>query len=157
MLGMGACLFLGLARAADTPSTADVFNKLHNWNLTAIEAGKLAQDNGRSQATKEYGKMLVADQTSADQQVMALAAEEKIDISAATPVVGARSVADLAPGFTFDRRFARSMVEDHKKIIAELTAARDQTGDPKLKKLLTDLLPTLQKQESMAQGLGRAK
>ena len=157
ILGLGAFLFAGAARAADPPVTADVLNKLHNWDLTEIEAGKLAQDNGHSKATKDYGKILVTERTSADQQVVALAKEEKIDLAASAPVVGSRDVADLTAGATFDRRFARSMVDDQKKEIAELTAARDHTTDGKLKKLLTDVLPTLQKQETMAEDLGRAK
>ncbi len=161
MLGMGACLgaclFGGAARAADPPATADVLSKLHNANLTGIEAGKLAQDNGRSKATKDYGKMLVTDATSADQQVMALAKEEMLDVSAGTPVVGSNSVAALTAGWTFDRRFARTMVDDHKKQVADVTAARDHTTDAKLKNLLTDVLPTLQKHESMAETLEKAK
>ena len=157
MLGMGACLFVGAARAADAPATADVLNKMHNANLTEIEAGKLAQDNGHSKATKDYGRMLVADRKSADQQVMALAKEENIDLSASAPVVGSNSVADLTAGSTFDRRFGRSMVEDDKKEITELTAARDHTSDANLKKMLTDVLPTLQKDETMAEGLDKAK
>jgi putative membrane protein len=153
MMGVGACLFVGAARAADPPSTADVLDKLHNSNLTEIEAGKLAQDNGHSKATKDYGKMLVSDHTSADKQVVALAKEEKIDLSASTPVVGSKDLADLSAGPAFDRRFARSMVGDHKKEIAEVTAARDTTTDAKLKTLLTDMLPTLEKHESMAESL----
>jgi putative membrane protein len=157
IVGMGACLFAGTARAADPPSTAEVLDKLHNSNLTEIEAGKLAQDNGHAKATKDYGKMLVSDHTSADKQVVALAKEEKIDLSASTPVVGAKSLADLSAGPAFDRRFARSMVDDHKKDIAEVTAARDSTTDAKLKALLTALLPTLEKHESMAESLEHGK
>ena len=159
ILATGACLFLfvGVVRAADPPSTADVLDKLHKSNLTEIEAGKLAQDNGHSKATKDYGKMLVSDHTSADNQVRALAKEEKIDLSASTPVVGSKSLADLTAGPAFDRRFARSMVDDHKKEIAEVTAARDTTTDAKLKTLLTDMLPTLEKHESMAESLEHRK
>lgn len=43
------------------------------------------------------------------------------------------------------------MVGAHKKDIAALTKARDSTADEKLKKLLTELLPTLQKHEDTAQ------
>jgi predicted outer membrane protein len=43
------------------------------------------------------------------------------------------------------------MVDDHKKDIAEVTDARDSTTDPQLKKLLSDVLPTLQKHEDAAQ------
>jgi putative membrane protein len=157
MAGMAACLFVGAARAADPPTAADVLDKLHHSNLTEIEAGKLAQDNGHSKATKDYGKMLVSDHTSADEQVKALAREEKVDLSASTPVVGSNKLADLSAGREFDRRFARSMVDDHKKDIAEVTAARDNTTDPKLKTLLTAMLPTLQKHESMAESLEHAK
>jgi predicted outer membrane protein len=109
MLALGACLFAGAVRASDPPVTADVLNKLHNSNLTEIEAGKLAQDNGHSKATKDYGKMLVTDQTSADQQVMALATADSVDLSASTPLVGSNSVADLTAGSRFDHRFARTM------------------------------------------------
>ena len=49
------------------------------------------------------------------------------------------------------------MVDDQKKQIAEVTEARDKTTDAKLKKLLTAVLPTLQKHESMAESLERAK
>jgi putative membrane protein len=158
MLGMGACLFAGAAWGADPPpTTADVLNKLHNANLTQIEAGKLAQDNGHTQATKDYGKMLVTDRTSADEQVMALAKEENIDLSASTPVVGAKRLAELTAGPAFDRRFARSMLDDQKKEIAKVTAALYKTRDPKLQDLLTALLPTLQKHESMAESLQHGK
>jgi putative membrane protein len=157
MAGMVAQLFVGLARGAQPPSTAEVLDKLHNSNLTEIEAGKLAQDNGHSKATKDYGKMLVSDHASADKQVVALAKEEKIDLSASTPVVGAKSLADLSAGPAFDRRFARSMVDDHKKDIAEVTAARDSTTDAKLKALLTALLPTLEKHQRMAESLEHGK
>jgi len=155
ILATGACLFsfVGAVRAADPPSTAAVLDKLHRSNLTEIEAGKLAQDNGHSKATKDYGKMLVSDHTTADDQVRALAKEEKIDLSVGTPVVGSNSLADLTAGPEFDRRFARSMVDDHKKEIAEVTAARDTTTDAKLKALLAGLLPTLEKHESMAESL----
>jgi len=101
--------------------------------------------------------MLVSDHTSADKQVVALAQEEKIDLSPSTPVVGSKDLADLSAGPAFDRRFARSMVDDHKKDIAELTAVRDSTSDAKLKALLTALLPKLEKHERMAESLEHGK
>ena len=157
VMGMGTFLFVGAAGAADPPSTADVLEKLHNSNLTAIEAGKLAQDNGHSKATKDYGKMLVTDQTSADEQVRALAKEERIDLSTSTPLVGSNNLADLTAGPRFDRRFARLMVDDHKKQIADATAARDSTTDAKLKALLTAMLPTMEKHETLAGSLVQGK
>jgi predicted outer membrane protein len=45
------------------------------------------------------------------------------------------------------------MLADHKKDVAEVTAARDATTDPKLKRLLTDMLPVLKKHQDTAQKL----
>jgi predicted outer membrane protein len=43
------------------------------------------------------------------------------------------------------------MLDGHKKAIGDVTEARDKTTDAKLKKLLVELLPTLQKHEETAQ------
>jgi predicted outer membrane protein len=58
---------------------------------------------------------------------------------------------NMKAGSTFDDRFARDMVDDHKNDIAEVTEARNNTTDDQLKQLLSDLLPTLQKHEDAAQ------
>ena len=56
-----------------------------------------------------------------------------------------------------DKNFAQSMVEDHKKDVEEAKTARDATDDPKLKKLLTTLLPTLEKHQETAQKIADAQ
>ena len=139
----------GNALAADPPVTADVLNKLHESDQKEIEAGKIAQKNGESQQVREYGKMLVKDHTAADKKVMGLAKKEKVQLSANEP--GTDEMKNMTAGSTFDQRFARDMVDDHKKDIVEVSQARDNTTDPELKKLLSDLLPTLQKHEATAQ------
>jgi predicted outer membrane protein len=90
---------------------------------------------------------LVKDHGAADKKVLALAKQEKIDLPAPAPMKDD----DMAKGADFDTTFAKSMVEDHKKDIGEATTARDSTTDDKLKKLLTAMLPTLQKHEDTAQ------
>ena len=146
----GALMFLGGgAFAADPPVTSDVLSKLHESDQKEIEAGKLAQKNGQSQQVRDYGKMLVKDHTAADKKVAGLAKKEKVNLTEGAP----SSMSDMSgmAGSNFDRTFARDMVDDHKKDIAEVTEARDNTKDENLKKLLTDLLPTLQKHEEAAQ------
>jgi putative membrane protein len=146
-----AIVLAGAARAADSPSTAEVLGKLHQSDQKEIEAGKMAERDGQSPQTKDYGKMLVKDHTEADKKVTALAKQEKINLSAAAPAESGDAMKMAGPDF--DRRFAKDMVDDHRKDIAEVTEARDKTTDPKLKKLLSDLLPTLQKHEDKAEKL----
>ena len=151
-VGVGVLLWsAGAATAADPPDTATVLGKLHQSDQKEIAAGKLAQKSGTSQQIKDYGKMLEKDHTAADKKVAALAKQEKIDLSAATPAGSSQDMNSMASDPKFDTKFAREMVDDHKKDIAEVTEARDATADAKLKKLLTELVPTLQKHEETAQ------
>ena len=141
----------GAALAADPPAPADVLNKLHQSNSKEIAMGKLAQKNGQSNDVKKYGKMLVKDHGAADKKVMAFAKKEKLELPTTTDMKADHM--DMGTGAAFDTKFAEEMVEDHKKDIAEVTSARDSTTDDKLKKLLSDLLPTLEKHRDTAQKL----
>ena len=142
----------GLAQAADPPAPGEVLGKLHQSNQKEIEMGKMAQKNGTSKEVKDFGKTLVKDHTAADKKVTALAKKEKIELPAA-----AGEKHDMAAGADFDAKFAQEMLDDHKKDVAEVTSARDATTDDKLKKLLTELVPTLQKHQDTAQKLVDAK
>jgi putative membrane protein len=154
---LGSALsFAAPALAADAPSsTAEVLKKVHEADQQEIQAGKMAEKKGQTQQVKDYGKMLVKDHTAADKKVTALAKHEDIDLGKKT-APGEDAMNEMAEmkamtGPNFDSLFARQMLEDHRKTIAELTQVRDTTSDPQLKKLLSDLIPTLQKHEDEAQ------
>jgi len=149
MLAGALALFGGNVLAADPPVTADVLNKLHESNQKEIEAGKIAQKQGQSKEVRDYGKMLVKDHTAADKKVTGLAKKEKIPLTANEP--GVDEMKSMKAGASFDDKFARDMVDDHKKDVAEVSEARNNTTDDQLKQLLSDLLPTLQKHEDTAQ------
>jgi len=134
-------------RAADSPSTSDVLGKLHGANQTEIEMGKAAAKEGRSKATKALGKMLVKDHSAADRHTEALAEEQKISLPTPEPAI---AMTPPLAGPEFDVQFAQMMVGAHREDIKWLTNVRDRTTDEKLKKLLTDLLPTLQRHEDAA-------
>jgi putative membrane protein len=139
----------GLAGAADPADTTQVLEKLHQSDQKEIAAGKLAIKNGQSKEVQAYGKMLVKDHGDADKKVAALAKQKKVDLAASTPA--ADHSMNMEAGASFDAKFAAEMLDDHKKDIAEVSEARDKTDDAKLKKLLSDLLPTLQKHQDAAQ------
>lgn len=135
---------------AKAPSTAEVLGKLHHSNLKEIKMGEMARDHGRSKEVQDFGKTLIKDHTEADRKVEKLAKEERIDLTANTP---AASSMDMPMGAGFDAAFAKEMLADHQKDIAQVEQARDATKDSKLKALLTDILPVLKKHESIAQRL----
>ena len=158
LLAGGLLLADGSGRAADpttaspqTQTTAEVLGSLHEADQKEIQAGEIAQKNGKSKAVKDYGRMLVKDHTTADQKVAELAQRENVDLVAATPSPGPNDMGTMATGPDFDEKFAQEMLDDHRKNIAAVTEARDNTADPGLRKLLTDLLPTLERHEAAAE------
>jgi putative membrane protein len=148
-----AALFIGgSAFAADVPSTPEVLGKLHRSNQKEIQMGKMAEEHGHSAAVKSFGKTLVKDHTDADKKVAKLAKTEKVELAASTP--GAMSDSEKLPmDAGFDAAFAKMMLDDHKKDISEVKTARDGTKDEKLKTLINELLPTLEKHQETAQKL----
>jgi putative membrane protein len=150
-LALGVSFVLaGTAVAADPPATADVLAKLHHANQTEIAMGEIAKKNGQSKETKAFGKTLVKDHGAADKKVVALAKKEKLTLPEDSADKG---MGDMPAGADFDATFAQSMLDDHTKDVAEVTTARDTTTDADLKKLLSGLLPTLQKHKDTAQRL----
>jgi putative membrane protein len=108
------------ALAADNASQA-FLKKAIEGNYAEIEMGKLAQQNGQNDSVKQYGQMLSDDHSAANQK--ALDAAKSMGVP---PPDGpsARQKADLdkmakMTGDRFDRDFAKHMVADHEKDIAE--------------------------------------
>ncbi|HEY0707001.1 MAG TPA: DUF4142 domain-containing protein [Polyangia bacterium] len=147
------------AAAADGgPAPADVLTKLHHANQMEIEAGKLAQEKGHSKGVKDFGKLLVKEHTAADKKVVSLAKQLKVDLPAdAAPMKHEKlEQAKALSGPEFDKAFTASMLEDHQKDVADATDARDRTTNPKLKRLLTELVPKLEKHRATAEKLAAA-
>ena len=155
------CAVPGYALAAADPAVdsgpppADVLTKLHHANQMEIEAGKLAQAKGASKEIKKFGKALVNDHTAADKKVVALAKQLKIELPKESPEMkdGMLEKAKATTGAEFDRTFASAMLDDHRKDVEETTEARDKTSNPKLKKLLSEIVPKLEKHRETAQKL----
>lgn len=143
-----------VALSADPPSeaaaTAEVLAKLHQSNVKEIQMGQMAQDHGTLKEVKAFGATLVKDHSDADTKVSKLAKEKNVDLTAnALPV----EKSNMPMGAGFDAAFAKDMVEDHRKDIAEVEAAKARTKDAKLKALLEGILPVLKKHEVTAQKL----
>ena len=142
----------GAALAKGIPSTPEVLGMIHHANQREILMGKMAQEHGMSKDIMSFGKVLVKDHLAADKKVAKLAKDEGIDLAANTPPADTHTD-QIHTGTAFDDAFAEDMLEDHKKAVAAVTAARDSTTDLKLKQLLTNILPVLKKHEDTAQKL----
>lgn len=134
-LGIATVLALSVpsAFAKDKPSEA-FLKKAIEGNFAEVSMGNLAQKNGQGDDVKSYGKMLSTDHAAANQR--ALEAAKGLGVN---PPAGpnAKQKADYEKmsklsGPAFDKMFARHMVADHQKDIAEYTKAskmKDAAGE----------------------------
>jgi predicted outer membrane protein len=141
---------------------AQLIGTLHRVNQMEIEAGKMADRRGRTEAMKRYGSTLQHDHATADETLKAYARAHDIDVNAALPIgvgsqldQGRHELDNLQQlgGAAFDREFAELMVQDHQKVIGLVDRAARQVTDPRLKAMLGEIEPNLREHERIAQNL----
>ena len=144
------------AFAADTASQT-FLKKAIEGNYAEIEMGKLAQQNGKSDSVKQFGQMLSDDHAAANQK--ALDAAKSLGVSAPdAPNAKQKAEHDKMAKMTgdrFDRDFARYMVADHEKDLADYkkeAKQSDAAGD-----YAKGQIDALQKHFDMAKSLSSVK
>jgi len=115
--------------------------------------GSLAAERGASPELRDFGRTLRDDHARARDQTVPLARREGVPITQAPMPEAAseRRKLERLHGRAFDREFARYMVKDHRKDIAEFEAQarrRGPAGD-----LAQAILPDLRKHLDMARRL----
>ena len=159
MLSAGvAAAILGsaaIAQAKDPPGAKFVM-KATQGNLAEVQMGQLAQANGQSADVKSFGQMLQTDHSAANQKLSAVAGQMGV-----TPPTepSKKQKADhdkmsKLSGDKFDRAFAKHMVMDHKKDIADYKKQAKMKNDPTAG-YASDTLPTLEKHLETAQSLAK--
>jgi len=152
-LGVVSMLFAGIARAAG-PDTATVLRNLHEANQMQMAAGQIAKVQGQTVEVQTFGATLVEDHMATEKKVVALAAEENIDLRSSVPAPSDRMrQLTSVKGAAFDELFAAEMLLDSQKILAEAKTARDKTSDDRLKFLLEVTMPVLDAHHQRARAL----
>ena len=149
-------LLVSAAYAKDKPSEA-FLKKAIEGNYAEVSMGDLAQKNGQSDSVKSYGKMLSDDHAAANQKAMDAA--KALGVNAPTEP-NTKQKADYEKmskmsGVDFDKMFAKHMVADHQKDIADYrkeAKVKDAAGE-----YATGQLDTLQKHLTTAESLKSGK
>jgi putative membrane protein len=123
-----ALLLVSSAHAAESASQR-FLKKAIEGNYAEVKMGQLAQQNGQSDDVKKYGEMLSADHSAANEQAMDAAKSAGVsppDGPSTKQKSDYEKIAKMA-GPKFDQEFARHMVVDHQKDIAEYKKAAKQS------------------------------
>ena len=174
---LALCAALAIPFAADADNTAKSNAKLdtndmqvlaheHAVNQMEIDAGKLAQKQGSTQAVKSYGQMLVKDHTQSDRDITAFAKKhgQTIPAEKATTDEQKKEMQDNKDamvrlknmkGADFDREFLQTMATGHDMELAKIDTFVGQVKDPELQTMLKDMKPVLQKHADQARDLSK--
>lgn len=114
--------------------------------MAEIKLGKLAEDNGSSEAVKTFGTRMVAEHTKAGDKLKEAAAQEHITLPT-----------DLAPkdqatydrlsklsGAEFDRAYAQDMVKDHQQDLRDFQREANHGNDNVIKAFAAQTVPMIQ-------------
>jgi putative membrane protein len=134
-VGAAALLALSMTAASAKDKASETFlKKAIEGNFAEVSMGDLAQKNGESEDVKSYGKMLSTDHSAANQKALDVAksmgmnppsepnTKQKADFDKMSKMSGA----------SFDKMFAKHMISDHQKDIADYTKAaknKDASGE----------------------------
>jgi putative membrane protein len=151
------CTALAAHAKADKLTDAElhVLAHVHHVDQMEIDAGKVAQKKGSTQAVKSYGKMLVTDHTQNDKDVLAMAKKHGQKLPADELKMDKDAMDRLTnmKGADYDREFLRQMAEGHDKELANIDGEVDQSSNNEVIELLKGMKPVLQKHADQARDL----
>ena len=120
-----------------------------------VELGRLAAQKGASEDVRQFGRMMVDDHTKANEELTRVASSKGMTPPTALDAKHQAAVRKLSAisGEKFDREYARMMVGDHKKAVAEFQKEADRGADPDVKAFAASKLHALREHLRMAQRL----
>jgi putative membrane protein len=115
--------------------------------MMEVQVGNLAQKNSKNKAIQDYGKMLVNDHTSLNNELKDLANQKNITLPSTVTSEQQDKIDKLSKetGSAFDKDFISMAIDDHEKDIDNFKKAGDNLTDQDLKDFIVKALPTLQK------------
>jgi putative membrane protein len=143
---LGLC---GTAFAADSSFLKDAAQ----GGMLEVKLGELAQQNGSSQAVKDFGRRMVADHGKMGEDVKQVAARENVNLPADVSMTEKMTYDRLSKktGMDFDKAYIEDMVKDHKSDVAAFEKEANSGSDPEAKAVAQKALPIIREHLRMAQ------
>jgi putative membrane protein len=127
--------------------------------LMEVELGRMATQQGTSDAVKQFGQRMVDDHSKANTELMTLATSKGMTLPTDLDEKHRKDVTKLSSltGAEFDRAYAKMMLSDHNKDVSAFEKQSTKGADPDLKAFAAKTLPTLQEHLRMAKALNGNK
>lgn len=125
--------------------------------LAEVQLGKMASERAANPEVQRFGRRMVTDHTTANQELMALAQAKYISVPKDLDKSHQEMAEKLAKmqGPNFDREYMQHMVADHEKAVQLFTRAAQESQDADIRAFAAKTLPTLQEHREMARQLAQ--
>jgi len=107
--------------------------------MMEVEMGKMASEKGQSAEVKKIGKVMVADHTKANNELMAIAKSRGVALNENPKMDGWKS----------DKDYLEMMAKDHEKDLAEFQTEAQKGGDAEVKNFASKTSGVIRKHLSM--------
>jgi putative membrane protein len=123
--------------------------------LAEVEMSQLALQKATSPPVKQFAQQMVADHTTANQELMQLAKSEGIELPSQVDTKHKSALERLQGlnGSSFDAAYMQSMLQDHQQAVEDFQKEAQSGSEPELKSFAQKYLPVLQQHLKMAQSV----
>lgn len=139
-------------RTTLTPAESRFVVQATQGGMAEVKLGQLAQQNGSSEAVKQFGQRMEQDHSAANSKLADVASKKGLTLPTTISTKDQAEYDRLAKmhGAAFDRAYMAMMVKDHQKDVADFQRESRMARDPELKHWISGTLPTLQDHLHMA-------
>lgn len=133
---------------------AHMLNHLHHINQKEIRMARMAADKSESPEVKSAAQQMIQDHQQWDKRVQDMAKSDKValqDVQLATHERATMDQLRKLNGKQFDQAYLDSMRMGHQMVLSDLRIASKETQDPKLRALIDETIPGIEKHNSVSQ------
>lgn len=148
-LVIAALSLAGVARAEDTPASKSsslsvkdktFIKKAAKGGMMEVAMGNLAEQNGKSEDVKSFGKRMATDHGKANDELKSIASQKGVTLPSKEPTLK----------WSSDKTYMNMMVKDHEKDLAEFQEEAKTGSDPDVKKFADDTAKIIQEHLDLA-------
>lgn len=114
--------------------------KAAKGGMMEVAMGTLAEQNGKSEDVKSFGKRMVTDHSKANDELKSIASQKGVALPSKEPTLK----------WSSDKTYIDMMVKDHEKDLAEFQEEAKTGSDPEVKKFAEDTAKVVQEHLDLA-------
>jgi putative membrane protein len=146
------------SRQSRMASDEEFAKKAAQGSMAEVKLGQLADEKAQSPEVKKFAKRMVEDHTKASDELKQAAMKENITLPTDLDPKDEAKYEQLSKlsGPEFDKAYAKEMVKDHEKDVAEFRREANSGQKNDIKRFAAEMLPTLQSHLKEARELQQA-